>query len=149
MKIKGQININVMKGKEIVKTYKFDNLITSLGINHILKLIGGDVTGGVNRMALGSGSTAPTLNDKKLNNTVALVNINSRDYSEANKVFFQVIIPENTFTEVKSFIEAGLVYKSQTEEILISRVVFKETVYQYPDNSLSISYMLELENRGV
>ncbi|MEC0239247.1 hypothetical protein P4H66_05175 [Paenibacillus dokdonensis] len=57
---------------------------------------------------------------------------------------FLAKIPENSFNLTVSFTEIGLFYKSSTEEILITRAVFKSAIFQKPSNSLTLSYSIKI-----
>jgi hypothetical protein len=145
--LKGKLNIQVLNEKKVVKEYNYENLITNIGMETILKMVGGDISGGINRIGLGGGSTPADINDTALNNKLILVNVN-KDYTDVDRVNFLGSVPENTFATTQNYLEAGLFYKNGTQEILITRMVFSDVVYQNPANSLSLSYSLELK-RGV
>lgn len=139
----GTIKIIKYLEDKIEDIYEHHNLITNVGKDHLLKLIGGDNSEPINKIAFGSGTTAASYTDTQLNNSLYLANV-SRDYSITGRINFLATIPENTFNQIVNYNEAGLVHKSGTKEILISRVVFGDTIYQKPENSLSILYSLEL-----
>jgi hypothetical protein len=145
--LKGKLNIKVLNKKDVIKEYNYENLITNAGMEAILKMVGGEIIGGINRIGLGSGSTPANINDTTLNNKLVLVNVN-KDYTDVDRVNFLGTVPENSFTTTQNYLEAGLFYKNGTQEILITRMVFDDVVYQNPANSLSLSYSLELK-RGV
>lgn len=141
--IKGNIKImKYLKGK-LIEKYEYENLITDIGKETILKLIGGDNTSHINKIAFGSGTNAAKYSDRQLQSKIYLADV-SKDYSIPNRINFLSIIPENTFTQIVNYNEAGLVHKNINSEILISRVVFDDTIYQKPENSLSFIYSLEL-----
>jgi hypothetical protein len=141
--IKGSLTIFKYEKEELIEKHYFENLITDDGLNYLLKLIGNDVTGGINKIALGSGITAPNKTNKTLANKIILLDV-QRDYTVPGRVNFLVNIPANTFTQITSFNEAGLVNKTATTETLITRLVFGTTVFQKPENSLSLLYSLEV-----
>jgi hypothetical protein len=143
----GKINIKVFEDSKVVKEYNYKNLITKIGMETLLKFIGGDISGGINRIGLGGGTAPANILDTQLNNKIILVNVN-KDYTDTDRINFLGNISENTFQTTQAYNEAGLVYKNGTEEILITRLVFDDVVYQNPGNSLSLSYSLELK-RGV
>lgn len=145
--IKGKLNIKKFTGDKLIEEHNFENLITDIGLLSILKMIGGDMDG-INNIGLGGGNTTASFSDTKLNNKLILVNFN-KDYSEAGKIIFYATIPERTFSSTVAYKEAGLIQKSTNAiETLITRLVFSDVVYQNPENSLSLSYSLELK-RGV
>lgn len=140
--IKGVINIKRLESGILLEEFTFDNIITDDGFLQLEKMIGGD-SGGINSLALGTNNTPAAVSDHILYNKIILVNTN-RDYSIPKKVKFLAIIPENTFSVTTSYLEGGLIYKSGPTEILITRVVFDNPVFQKASNSLSISYDLIL-----
>lgn len=144
--IKGVLNIKKYKKNILIAEYEYENLITNRGLEHILKMIGGDAAGGINRIVLGSSNIPASYTDTNLYNRLISVNVN-KDYTDRNKVNFLATIPENTFTTTVGYVEGGLLSRIDSNEILITRLVFDDIIYQNPKHSLSLSYSLEL-NRG-
>lgn len=142
--LKGILKIQKFEQDKLIEEYEYTNLITNVGLDYLLKLIGGDTTGGINKMAVGSGITAASKSDTTLVNKIILLDV-TRDYTVPNRVNFITRIPENTFATTKNYNEAGLVFKTDTMESLITRLVFTDTLYQQPQNSLSLLYSLELQ----
>lgn len=145
LSIKGIITIDKYDNGKFDKRFKFENLITDVGFLYIAKAIGGDIVG-INKLGLGDNNTPESPSDIRLQNKLILVDVN-RDYSIAKTVRFLATVPENSFSQTVYYREAGLFYKSTTEEILITRVAFpeNEVVYQKPSNSFSISYELKFQ----
>lgn len=142
MKINGIIEIFNMEDEKVLDYYRFNNLITNNGFIYIQKMIGGDLSGYINKLALGGSVTpTPSISDTQLGSKIILLDV-KRDYSTVKELKFIATIAENTFTVTKTYNEAGLVYKTSTEETLLTRVVFPIPIYQKSTNSLSIIYSL-------
>jgi hypothetical protein len=141
--LKGSLTIFLYEKEKLIEKYYYENLITDDGLNYLLKLVGNDMSGGINKLALGSGNTTPTKSDKTLSNKLLLVDV-QRDYNVPGRVNFLANVKDNTFNTIVNYTEAGLVYKSSTSEILVSRVVFNDVVFQKPENSVSFLYSLEI-----
>lgn len=141
--IKGSLTIKIYEKEKLIEEHYYENLITDDGLNFLLKLIGNDITGGINKLALGSNNTVATKTDKALKNKLLLLDV-QKDYSIPGRVNFMCKVPENTFTQIVSYQEAGLVNKTSTTETLITRLVFTDVVFQKPENSISFLYSLEL-----
>jgi hypothetical protein len=139
----GSLKIHKFKDNKLIKEYYYENLITDDGLNYLLKLIGGDISGGINKLAIGDGNNAANKTDKALNNKLLLLDI-QKDYSIKGRINFLSIIPEKTFSQITNYKEAGLVYRTNNSETLITRLVFNDVIYQKPENSLSLLYSLEL-----
>lgn len=144
LKAIGTLKILKYERERLIEERNYKNLITNIGLDYLLKLIGGDNIGGINKMAVGSGTTTALKTDIALNNKLSLLDV-SKDYSISGKVSFTSIIPENTVKVITTYSEAGLVFKSTTSEILITRLVFGDVLFQKPENSLSFLYSLELQ----
>lgn len=140
----GRIKIFKYEKGKLIEEYEQENLITNVGLDFLLHLIGGDRTGGINKIAIGGNNTPADKTNTALGNKMLLIDA-SRDYTVSSRINFLSNIPENTFSSIVNYQEAGLVYKSTTEEILITRLVFTDVIYQMPTNSLSILYSLELQ----
>jgi hypothetical protein len=141
--IKGSLTILKYEKDELIEKYYYENLITDDGLNYLLKLVGNDVTGGVNKLAVGSGINPAVKSDKTLQTKLLLLDV-TKDYSVPGRVNFMVNIPANTFNTIVNYNEAGLVNKTGTTETLITRLVFNDTVFQKPENSISFLYSLEI-----
>lgn len=143
--LKGSLKISKYENGILIAEYNYKNLITNVGLDYLLKLIGGDITtGGINKLAVGSGNMVANKTDIALQNKLLLLDI-QKDYSVAGKINFLATIKENTFTQIVNYKEAGLVHRTSNSEILISRLVFNDVIYQKPENSLSFLYSLELK----
>ena len=140
----GKLKILKYEQEKLIEEYEFKNLITDVGLNYLLQLIGGDVSGGINKLAVGNGLTAASTSDTSLSNKLLLADV-IKDYTINGKINFISKIPANTFPNIVSYNEAGLVCKTNTSEILITRLVFTDTVFQKPENTLSLLYSLELQ----
>lgn len=142
--ILGSLRIHKFEENKLIEEYYYENLITDDGLNYFLKLIGNDIpTGGINKLALGSGVTPASKSDKTLANKLLLLDV-QRDYTNPGKVNFLARVPENTFTQIVNYNEAGLVHRTTNSETLISRLIFSDVIYQKPENSLSFLYSLEI-----
>lgn len=139
----GTIQIKKYKEDKLIQTYEYKNLITDIGKNNLLRLIGGDNSSPINRIALGDGNREASASDTILQNKLILLDV-QRDYGISNRVNFLARVPEYTFPQIVNYKEAGLVHRGLSNEILISRVVFNDVIFQKPENSLSILYSLEL-----
>lgn len=144
LNLKGCITLIRYENGKFDKKFYFENLITDLGFLYIAKAISGDIKG-INKIGLGDNNTPETINDKSLANKIVMVD-SRKDYPNNRTVRFLGLVPENTFNKTVYYREAGLIYKSDTEEILITRVTFPENeiVYQKPNNSFSFSYEIKL-----
>lgn len=144
LKLKGIIELKIMKDNNVEKKYVYENLITRDGLSYIAKLIGSN-NPPINKIGLGDGIKTPSIEDKQLENLITLGNIISKDYSNPNTVTFLSVIPENSVQNMVGYREAGLIFRNDNGKLtLITRTVFDEIVYQKPDNSLSISYSIIL-----
>jgi hypothetical protein len=141
--LKGSLSIFLYEREKLIKKYYYENLITDDGLNYLLKLIGNDSSGGINKLALGSGTTPALKSDKALSNKILLADV-QRDYTVPGRVNFIANVKENTFNSIVNYSEAGLTYKSATSEILVTRLVFNDVVFQKPENSVSFLYSLEI-----
>jgi hypothetical protein len=140
----GRIKIFKYDKDKLIQTYEQENLITDIGLDFLLHLIGGDRTGGINKIVIGNNNTPADKTNTSLGNKLLLLDV-MKDYSVPGRINFIGNIKENTFNSIVNYQEAGLVYKSSTEEILITRLIFNDVIYQKPENSLSILYSLELK----
>jgi hypothetical protein len=141
--LKGYLTILKYLNEQVIEKYYYENLITDVGLNYLLQLVGNDVNLGINKLAIGSGNAIALKTDTSLQTKLLLLDA-QKDYSISGRVNFMTSIPANTFGSIVSYNEAGLVCKSSTSEILITRLVFGDTIYQKPENSLSLLYSLEL-----
>ena len=143
-KIKGIIEITRYENGIIDEVFTIENLITDKGVNYLAKMVGGTITG-INKIGLGDNNTVASKADLSLYNRTVLVDV-TKDYSADKIVRFLAKIPENTFTFTANYKEIGLIYKSSTEDILITRAVFQTPIFQKAENSLSLSYSLIFAN---
>lgn len=140
----GSLKIHKYEGNKIIEEFYYENLITNVGLDYLLRLIGNDMpTGGINKLAVGSGNRAAAKTDTALESKLVLLDV-QRDYSLTGRVNFIARIPENTFSQIVNYKEAGLVHRTTNSETLITRLVFNDVIYQKPENSLSLLYSLEL-----
>ena len=143
--ILGTLKIQKFEDKKIIEEYEYKNLITNVGLDYLLKLIGGDITtGGINKMALGDSNVAASKTNTSLGNKILLLDV-TKDYTIPGRINFMTNIKENTFSTIVNYKEAGLVHRTANSEILVTRLVFNDVVYQKPENSLSLLYSLELQ----
>lgn len=140
----GRLEIQKFERDKLIEIYHYENLITNDGLSYLLKLIGNDITGGINKLAIGDGSNAASKTDKTLQNKLLLLDV-TKDYSVPNRVNFLANVKENTFSQIVNYKEAGLVYRTTDSETLITRLIFNDVIYQKPENSLSFLYSLELQ----
>lgn len=122
---------------------EYENLITNIGYDHLVRTIGGD-RNGINRIGLGVGTAPASIFDTKLYDKVITV-VPNKDYSIEKRINFQGIVRENTFSSTVGYTEGGLIYRnSQGEETLISRLVFPSPIYQKSTNPLTLTYSIIL-----
>lgn len=140
----GRLKILKYEKEKLIEEYEYKNLVTDVGLNYFLQQIGGDATGSINKLGVGSGVTAASKTDTALVNKLLLLDV-TRDYTVPGKVNFISKINENTFPSITTYTEAGLIYKSSTSELLVTRLLFNNPIYQKPENSLSLLYSLELQ----
>jgi hypothetical protein len=141
--IKGIIEIDVLDELGNVENhYYFENLITNQGKIYIPQMIGGDLPG-INKIGLGTSNSTPDPNDIALGNRIVLIDV-TRDYTVTNTVRFIGKVQPNTFSGTVTYLEIGLIYKSVTQDILITRAIFSSPVFQKSTNSLSVTYSLKL-----
>lgn len=146
--IKGKIKIEHYVKGILVETIEQENLVTDNGFAYMAKFIAGLYTP-INKIGLGDNNTDASQSDTTLKNRKILIDFTSKDTSTSGIVQFLAIVPEGSFGTTVNFQEAGLIFKSVSEEILITRVVFPQVVYQPTDSSLSISYSLQFFNKVV
>jgi hypothetical protein len=140
---KGIIDIDVLdEHNNIIESYRFENLITKKGKLYLAKMIGSDISG-INKIGMGTLNTPTNVEDLTLGNKIVLIDV-SRDYSIENVIRFIGKVEANTFSSNVVYQEIGLVYKSLSEEILITRAVFSTPITQKFTNSLSVSYALTI-----
>lgn len=140
----GRLEIQKFERNKLIEIYQYENLITNDGLSYLLKLIGNDITGGINKLAIGDGNNPANKTDKNLQNKLLLLDV-TKDYSVSNRVNFLANVKENTFSQIVNYKEAGLVYRTSDSETLITRLIFNDVIYQKPENSLSFLYSLELK----
>lgn len=142
--ILGSLVVHKFKEDKLIEEYYYQNLITDNGLNYLLRLIGNDITtGGINKLGIGNGITPANKSDSSLANKLLLLDV-QRDYSVPGRINFLARIPENTFSQIVNYNEAGLIHRTTGNETLITRLVFNDTIYQKPENSLSFLYSLEI-----
>jgi hypothetical protein len=146
--IKGKIKIDHYVKGILVETIKQENLITDSGLSYIAKFFAG-IYPIINKIGLGDSNTPEDHADIALKNRKTLLDFTGRDTTNPFEIQFLTIVPSGSFASTVNFKEAGLIYKSTTEEILITRVVFPQVVYQSTDDSLSIAYSLQFFNKVV
>lgn len=142
LKAKGTIELRIFEGNKLIKEIYEENLITSVGLAHIISTIGNG-SGGINRIYLGSGTTPATVNDTALVDRFLDLPITSKVF-ENNKVRFLLYIPENTVTSNKTLKEIGLVFKDANNDKLITRATFTDNIIVTVSQSLSLSYNLTI-----
>jgi hypothetical protein len=140
----GRLKILKYEKEKLIEEYEFKNLITDIGLDYLLKLIGGDISGGINKLAIGSGLTPASKSDISLTNKLLLLDV-TKDYTVSGRINFITKIAENTFSDIVNYNEAGLTFKTNNTEILVTRLLFSDTIFQKPENSLSLLYSLELQ----
>jgi len=125
------------------RTIEKNNLVTSAGKNYFVKKIIEDpsiIGSAISDIAVGDGSTAPTVTDTSLENETARVNIDSISAStNIGEFFTQLPIGVGTGT----IQEAGL-YTSDDTPILISRIVLSSPFNKASDESITISWRFKI-----
>jgi len=70
LRLKGVVEISVIKNGRVINYEKKDNLIVSVGKDRVEELIGGTSTSYFNYIAIGTGTTSPSDSDTSLVNEV-------------------------------------------------------------------------------
>jgi hypothetical protein len=146
--IKGKIKIDHYVKGILVETIEQDNLITTNGLAYIAKFFAGTYTI-INKIGLGDSNIPEDASDSALKNRKILLDFTGRDNTSPGEIQFLTTVPPGSFASTVNFKEAGLIFKSTTEEILVTRVVFSQVVYQPTDDSLSIAYSMQFFNKVV
>lgn len=142
LNIEGLIKIRqYVKGK-LINEFEFYNIITNDGFVYLQKFFTGQ-SGIINKLGLGDDNTPVDPTDTILVNRRILLDV-TRDISSPKMIHMLATVPEGSFPITVNFKEAGLIYKTASEEVLVTRVVFPQVVYQTTDASLGISYYLKL-----
>lgn len=101
-----------------------DNLVTSVGLQHIAALLSSAGASGMTHMAVGSGSTSAALGDTTLGAELARVALSSRLQlvgADANKCQYVASFPAGTATG--NLTEAGI-FNNSSGGVILSRTVF-------------------------
>ena len=124
LKIKGHLNLRVVRADGTIEEFDFKNLVVTYGLNLMAKyLSGGTVSTPVNHIAVGTGTTPPSST-----NTALGVEVSRKQASvaqgvgaDAHKVTFQATWAAGQLNN--SFTEAGL-FDAATAGNMFSRVTF-------------------------
>jgi hypothetical protein len=140
LSINGKIKIKRYVKNKLVDIFDFDNLLTDAGFSYFQGLFKGQYDP-INKLGLGDGNTTASVLDVSLQNRLILLDVTYNTLF-SKEIQFLATVPEGSFGSTVNFQEGGLIYKTTSEEILVSRLVFPQVVYQTTDSSLSISYSL-------
>jgi len=125
------------------RTIEKNNLITSAGKNYFVKKIIDEpsvVGSSIAEIAVGDGSTAPTVSDTDLESEIGRVEIDSISAStNVGEFFTQLPIGVGTGT----IQEAGL-YTSDSTPILISRIVLTSPFNKGANEAVTISWRFKI-----
>ena len=123
MKLKGKGYFELRKDGKVIDKWKKSNIIVNDGLERIVNLIGGLTTTSFANLAIGTGTTASTINDTQLETEVTRLAA-TVSYEASNKIVF-----EKTFTfssgESYAITEVGIVDSLKVSgSVLLDRITF-------------------------
>lgn len=125
--MRGAVHLEVYKAGKLILADDDHNLIVAAGRAKLARMLGGEYTGHITQVGVGTGSAAAASGDTGLTNTVK-VNVSSVEYAN-NKVKFNFVIGTNVANGL-AIREFGLFFGDGT---LFSRRVRKSTIGKEDD----------------
>lgn len=130
----------VTKDGKVVQEIRFTNTITSSGKNIVIKgLLGSIPSPQITHIAVGKGTTAPTVNDTQLESQVAIGEVSSSTEASSTEgkfigIFADSEVAADTYTELGIFVGSTL----------FGRAVPSQPLVKTSGNDIFLEYSIEI-----
>ena len=143
IKVKGKLNVTLIKANGMMDCTTIDNLVVTVGKNHIADQLADSSQASMSHMAIGEGTTTQVVGNTALESEISRKAFTSKDQGtggDSNKVIYTADWAAGEGTGVIT--EAGI-FNSNTAGSMLSRTTFSAKNKEVGD-SLSIQWTLTI-----
>ena len=122
--MRGNVRLEIRKAGKLIEVDEEHNLIVTAGRTKLAKMLGGDYTGHITHIGVGTGSTTAADGDIGLTNTVKLA-VSSVEYSSAKVTFnFEIGTSDANGLSIREFglfFADGTIFSRRTRKSVIGK----------------------------